>query len=400
MGYGETSSQELYFLYQMAQVLASTIDLAEVSEYVVDGTCALLGAEQGFVYFLDSDGVLRPHLARGLAEQELRQLAEACRPALEERRPLVVPHPSSDAGAVLAVPLVSHDQVHGLIGVATVYERHWEPYEEERIGAVANLAALALENARLYARVQKELAMGRRIQQSFLPEVCPLVQDCDVAAISRPALQVGGDFYDLFPLPQGRLGLVVADVSEKGVPAALFMALTRSLMRVYGRDGATPAEVVRQVNDFLCTESGSSTMFVTLFYGIWDPAQGRLHYVNAGHNPPYIRRREGAVEQFPLQGGLPLGVLAGQRWSEGEAPLRPGDILLAYSDGLTEAMNERRECFGQDRLEAFLRHPLPLEAEEALRQIVEQVDAFAAGHPQADDLTVLVLCYHCQGEGR
>lgn len=396
MSYGDTSSQELFFLYQLAQVFASTIDLAEITEYVIDGTCALLGAEQGFLYFLDSDGVLRPHEARGLRAEELDLLAERFLPTLAEHRPIATAHPGAPEGVVLATPLVSHEEIHGLVGVATAYERQWTPQEHERLTAVANLAALALENARLYQRVQKDLALGRRIQQSFLPTSSPELPRCDLAAISRPALQVGGDFYDFIPLPRQRIGLVVADVSEKGVSAALFMALTRSLMRVYGGGRRTPAKVIHRVNEFLVNQSGTSTMFVTLFYGVWDPAAGTLHCVNAGHNPPYVRRGDGTVEALP-HGGLALGVLPRQAWPEEILQLSPGDTLVAYSDGLTEAMNGERECFGEQRLEALLGQPLPGTARGTLDQIVAQVDRFAQGQPQFDDLTLLILRYGDDG---
>jgi serine phosphatase RsbU (regulator of sigma subunit) len=393
MSYSDTSSQELFFLYYLAQVLASTIDMDEITEYVIDGTCALLGAEQGFLYFLDSDNMLRLHDARGLEKQDLRRLASDYLPLLQGGQPVAMPHPSGSEGTVLGTPLISHEEVHGLVGVATGYERDWTPQEHERLTAVSNLASLALENARLYQRVQKDLALGRKIQQSFLPLSCPPIPQSDVVGISRPALQVGGDFYDFISLSNDRLGLIVADVSEKGVSAALFMALTRSLMRVYGRRQESPNKVIQYVNEFLCTESGTATMFVTLFYGIWDPAAGILRYVNAGHNPPYLRRRDGSVEEFPLGGGLPLGVLPGQDWPEREVALYSGDVFVGYSDGLTEAMNDRRECFGEDRLCDLLRQPLPESAQEIQDLLVREVDRFADGEPQFDDLTLLILKY-------
>lgn len=386
----DASSRELFFLYELAKVFASSIDLAEVTEYVLDGTCALLGAEQGFLYFLDSDGSLRSHAARGLESDHLRALAQALRPAIEKQQPLVAEHPYSDEGSAIAAPLIARGEVQGLVGVATAYARHFTENELERIMAVANLASLALENARLYRVVQQELALGRKIQESFLPASCPTIPCSDLAAISRPARQVGGDFYDFIPLPRQRLGLVVADVSEKGVPAALFMALTRSLMRAYASRARAPSRAIHRVNEFLVADSGTSNMFVTLFYAIWDPTQGKLHYANAGHNPPLIRRADGSLEVFP-RGGLALGVLPAQKWSEGEVLLQPGDILVAYSDGLTEAMNGTRQLFGMERLSQFLKQPLPGDARQILEQLIDEVDHFTGGHPQSDDITLLVL---------
>lgn len=397
MTYGDSSSYELFFLYELAKVLASSIDLSEVLEYVLDGTCALLGAEQGFVSFLDGDGMLRSRASRGLTHDDLRSLSDQLRPALSERQPRATDHPSSAEGTALGTPLVTRNEVRGLLGVSTAYSREFTDKERERLTAVANLSSLALENARLYERVQHELALGRRIQQSFLPTDFPAVARTDLAAISRPALEVGGDFYDLFSLPGERLGLVVADVSEKGVPAALFMALTRSLMRVYAEAEPSPNGVLDRVNDFLVDNSGSSNMFVTLFYAIWDPARASLTYANAGHNPPLLRRQDRSLESLP-PGGLALGVFPDQEWTEKTISLQPGDLLFAYSDGLTEAMNSERECFGEGRLKSLLEQPLPPSSQEILNRVLEETERFVAGYHQMDDLTALVL--HVAGPGQ
>lgn len=384
------SSQELYFLYQLAKLLASSIDLDEVTEYVIDGTCALLGAEQGFFLLLDEDAGLRQHAARGLDREDLRQLREALRAAVDEQRAVAAPHPRSPQGAVVGAPLVVRNQVQGILGVATAYERAFSPREQERLVNVANLAAMALENARLYERVQQELALGRRIQESFLPTSWPILPRTDLAAISRPAREVGGDFYDVIPLPGQRLGLVMADVSEKGVPAALFMALTRSLMRVYAPIEPSPSRVLYKVNEFVVADSGTSNMFVTLFYAIWDPQQGSLHCANGGHNLPLICRRDGSLETTP-PGGLALGVMPDMDWPEMTYHLDPGEVLVTYTDGLTEARNSDRSIFGDGRLVTLLQPPLPSNAQGLLDRLLEDVDRFAGDCPPADDLTMLIL---------
>jgi hypothetical protein len=160
------SEQQLYFLYELAKVLASSIDLAEVTEYALDGACALLGTEQGFIYFLDDRGELRPHAGRGLNTQELENLADFLVRCVLEQRTATATHPQSMAGTVLAAPLMVQKQVQGLIGVATVYARDFTRQEEERLGAVAHLAALALENARLHDKAQRELVILRRLMHA------------------------------------------------------------------------------------------------------------------------------------------------------------------------------------------------------------------------------------------
>jgi GAF domain-containing protein len=156
-------AHELYFLYELAKALAASIDLTEVTEYALDGACALLGAEQGFIYFKDDVGALCVHAARELTDDNLRLLAEHLQPVLAGRQPAAVAHPSSDQGEALAAPLVARNQEQGVIGVATVYARHFTTQEIERISAVANLASLALENAHMHERAQRELAMSRRL---------------------------------------------------------------------------------------------------------------------------------------------------------------------------------------------------------------------------------------------
>jgi len=160
------SEQQLYFLYELAKVLASSIDLAEVTENALDGACALLGTEQGFLYFLDDKGELCPHAGRGLSSSELENLADFLFDCLVERRTAIAAHPQSMAGTVLAAPLLVQNQVQGLLGVATVYAREFTRREEERLGAVANLVALALENARLHDKAQRELVILRRLMQA------------------------------------------------------------------------------------------------------------------------------------------------------------------------------------------------------------------------------------------
>src|SRR5512136_99587 len=160
------SEQQLFFLYELAKVLASSIDLAEVTEYALDGACALLGTEQSFLYLLDEKGELLPHAGRGLTTKELEDLADFLGPGMAGRQVVAAAHPQSMAGAVLAAPLVAQDQVQGLVGVATVYERHFTRVEEERLEAVAHLMSLALENARLHDKAQRELVILRRLMQA------------------------------------------------------------------------------------------------------------------------------------------------------------------------------------------------------------------------------------------
>jgi len=163
MSEDRSSSRELYFLYELAKAFASSIELAEVTENVLDGTCALLGTEQGFLLLVDDEGALRPHASRGLSSDALEVLSGQLGPAMSERRALLLAHPSSPEGAMLATPLLVRDRVLGLVGVSTAYSRRFSSQEEDRLAAVANLGSLAMENARMHEKVQKELALMRRL---------------------------------------------------------------------------------------------------------------------------------------------------------------------------------------------------------------------------------------------
>lgn len=271
----------------------------------------------------------------------------------------------------------------------------------ELLAAYQQLQAAQAELIRLN-RLEEELAVARRIQQSFLPRVLPQPSGWRIAAFSRGAQAVGGDFFDTITLPNGQIGLVVADACGKGVTAALFVALSRSLLRAASQaagsiqdDGDASAAIllhaVSLTNDYICREHSDSMMFVTLFYGLLDPATGVMQYINAGHNPPLRIGRDGAVIEELSEGALPIGIVTGQTYDVRALQIAPGEKLVAFSDGITEAMNPAGELFGDDRLQALLRAQAQSAADELVAAAVSAVDAFAQGAPQSDDITLLVV---------
>jgi sigma-B regulation protein RsbU (phosphoserine phosphatase) len=205
-----------------------------------------------------------------------------------------------------------------------------------------------------------------------------------------PARNVGGDFYDCFPLSGSRLGLVVGDVSGKGVPAAIFMAISRSLFRTVAARGETPGECLQEANTLLCQDNRSG-LFVTLFYAILDAERGELAYSSAGHNPALLLSAAGGMQRLePGPGETVLGVIEDVRYRTGRASFAPGDALFIYTDGVTEARDGAGNLFGPARLEAVLRHGAPT-AEGLVRAVVDAVREFAAGAPQSDDVTALAV---------
>ena len=238
--------------------------------------------------------------------------------------------------------------------------------------------------------LQNELSVASKMQQSILPTEFPERGGYSVDASMTPARSVGGDFYDVMILPEGRIGLAIADVSDKGVPAALFMMSSRTLLKGAAIGSDSPGMVLYEVNDLLC-ESNESAMFVTLLYAEYNPENGRLSYANGGHNPPLVISATGESRLLPMTGGVALGLVEGLRYDEDEIVLGPGETVVLYTDGVTEAMNSENEEFGMERLEQLFVDSPPADASEANERILAAVDEFAGDAAQSDDITCMSL---------
>ncbi|KLK88883.1 stage II sporulation protein E [Methanoculleus sediminis] len=239
-------------------------------------------------------------------------------------------------------------------------------------------------------RKKAELKIAHDIQMSFLPERLPEVPGFELAALSLPAKEVGGDFYDAIPLPGGRTALVIADVSGKGVPAALFMALSRTVLRANSLVPRSARDAVGEAN-MLIAEDAKSGMFVTLFYAVADPANKTITYVNAGHNPPLLFRAGGGRPTGLKGTGIILGVMPEAEYGEETIHLASGDLVLFYTDGVTEAINPGEEQFGEARLIETVAGSLDRPPAEIVERIRDAVMAFSGDEPQFDDLTLMIL---------
>jgi serine phosphatase RsbU (regulator of sigma subunit)/CHASE2 domain-containing sensor protein len=262
--------------------------------------------------------------------------------------------------------------------------------QEERQKMTAR-AALAEENARR-AREQADLDAARKIQDNALTKEFPPYEgflDAEVFAVMRPAKDVGGDFYDCFSVGEGRLVVVIADVSGKGIPAALFMMMARTVIRSQAMSGFSAGEILRAANDLLSRDNNAA-MFVTVFIAIYDRASGTLEYANAGHNSPIIIRG-GELSWLSSEENFVLGGYEGLDYEQESVDFRPGDCLALYTDGVTEAMNEANELFGDDRLMETVRHAADLPAKEIVVTIDAEVARYAGTAGQSDDVTVIVL---------
>jgi serine phosphatase RsbU (regulator of sigma subunit) len=265
----------------------------------------------------------------------------------------------------LVVPLVSQGELIGLLNLGPRLSQQEYSADDRKLLSdlstqtapavrVAQLVRQQQQEAQERERIEQELRIARLIQQTLLPKTLPELHGYDVAAYYQPAREVGGDFYDFLELEDGRLGLVVGDVTDKGVPAALVMATTRTMLRAAAQRLFSPGEVLRLSNDALVTDI-PPTMFITCLYAILEPESGRIVYANAGHDLPYRRKAERSEGADELRAtGMPLGLMPGMGYEEKEIVLERGESVLFYSDGLVEAHDPQREMFGFPRLQGLV----------------------------------------------
>lgn len=238
--------------------------------------------------------------------------------------------------------------------------------------------------------LQNELNVAGKIQQSILPTRFHENPDYQIVGQMEPARNLGGDFFDVLRLQNGRIGLVIADVSDKGVPAALFMMCSRTLIKGAAIGNRNPGDVLHAVNNLLC-EDNDVAMFVTVFYAVYDPKNGELSYANGGHNAPLIIHADGRSTVIPMTGGIALGVVPDFQYGQETVTVSPGDILMLYTDGVTEAMNADDQEFGLERLREIFAAAPPKNSQECNTMVFEAVKAFAGDTPQSDDVTCLTF---------
>ncbi len=281
-----------------------------------------------------------------------------------------------------------------------------EPGLRDEVGALTNdfrvmrdslkthIARLA-ETTAIRERMESELQIAHDIQMSILPKIFPPFPnraEFDLYALIAPAREVGGDFYDFFQVGEDQLCFVIGDVSGKGVPASLFMAVTKTLIKSFAREGVMPDAIISHANQELAVDN-ETCMFVTLFCGLLNMKTGEVRYANAGHNPPLIVRQDGRVEWLPRTNALVAGVMPDFLYQWERLTLAPGDSLYLYTDGVTEAMNNDNELFSEERLEKELASLTGLEIKAAIQKLVDAINAFTGGAPQSDDITMMMIRY-------
>ena len=409
------SSYHLALLYRLSQTFNSSLDLDEVLNRVMDEVIAITHAERGFVMLCEADEQLVFRAARGMDQQTIDEPRfQVSRSVVErvarEGQPILTSDAQVDdrfsmrdsvlilgLRSILCVPLKIKDQVLGVVYVDNRLQAGIFGQEHlELLGAIAASAAIAIENARLYqvavekGRLERELQMARDVQTSLLPRETPQIPGWQFVARWRPAREVAGDYYDFIPGDEGQLGLVIADVTDKGMPAALFMALTRSVVRASVGGAPSPADGIARANHLICADS-TRGMFVTLFYALLDPVTGEATYVNAGHNPPLLHRADRDQVTTLTRTGLALGVVADASFEQQALQLYPGDLILLYTDGVTDATDGLGREFGMERLERILIDRRAASAIEIMATLEGAIDEFIGSSAQFDDIAILLV---------
>jgi sigma-B regulation protein RsbU (phosphoserine phosphatase) len=425
--------------------------LVKLLRKTLEVSAELTGAEKGSLFLLDAHGavtdsiltredttpelrsrILGTVLDKGLAGwvRHHRKVGLIADTRADDRW-LHLPNQPYEVGSALAVPILRGDNLLGILTLLHAQPGHFNEETADLMQLTAAQIGSALENARLYSKLDEsyrsleqakheietysraldaELEKGKKIQRDFLPSQIPQIDGWEIAVYFHPARQVSGDFYDVFLLPGKRLGLVIADVCDKGVGSALYMALFRSLIRVFSgqitlqglsvpgsdRDGRTqPGQdlffdalhAVALTNDYIAEEHGQEGMFATLFFGVLDPNTGRMAYISGGHEPLFIVNQSGVRKSLKATGPV-VGMMPGMPFKVQQIRIEPGEILIGFTDGVTEALSPVKSLFTKKRFLSLLEKPAPT-ASELIEQIKTDLFSHIDNAPQFDDITMI-----------
>jgi len=414
-GKPELPAERLALLYHLSQTFNSSLDLDEVLNRVMDEVIAATQAERGFVTLRGDDGDLDFRVARGLDQTTIddpqfqisrsvvEEVAQKGEPVLtsnaQQDERFSARHSVMILGlrSIICAPLKVKDAVTGVIYVDNRLQAGIFTQEDlELLSTLASSAAIAIENARLYqvavekGRMERELQMAFKVQSSLIPEDTPQIPGWEFVAHWQPAREVAGDYYDFITHENSRVGLLIADVTDKGMPAALFMALTRSIVRASLDQAASPAEGITRANRLICADS-TSNMPVTLFYGLLDTTVAQITYVNAGHNPPiyYDAERDEFIKL--TRTGIFLGFDEQTVYEQKALVLNAGDFIVFYTDGVTDAMDADQRAFGQERFESLIMDHRQESAGEILAALEHALADFTDLTAPYDDITLLIV---------
>jgi serine phosphatase RsbU (regulator of sigma subunit) len=404
--------EELSILNELARDIGASHDSKEIMDKIVSRSLRAVQAEQGVITLLSEDDAdptktLVRRMGTSREQQAFRPNDSLLGWMYLKKRPLVMNDAHSDERfrgvkwdesirSILCVPLMVKSELKGVLTVFNKKDDAAFTDEDQRLLAIiAAQSAQIIENARLYEeeqaliRMKQELMLASKIQLDLLPKECPRVQGYDIAGRSVPAQEVGGDYFDFVELDDGRWGLCLGDVSGKGLPASLLMANLQATLRSQIVLDPSPLACISRTNK-LIYRSTDNEKFATLFLGVLNPEKHEIIYSNAGHDYPVLLRENEDSERLKAEGTV-VGFIEDYDFEEKSSPMNIGDVVVAYSDGITEAVNSEDEQFGFERLLEVLERDKKLPAGEIIENIVSAVRGHAAGTPQSDDMTVIVI---------
>jgi len=408
------TSDRLTLLYRISQTINSSLDLDQVMETLMDEVIAATKAERGFLMEYGEGGQLNFRTARGMDQQTLEDSEFKISRSIVERVgregiPLLASNAQVDERldnrasvrlyglrSVLCAPIQLKERILGVIYVDNRFQDGiFSQADLDLLSSLASSAGIAIENARLYqiaiekGRMERELQMAREVQISLIPPETPYLPGWEFAACWKPANEVSGDFYDFIPLPSGKLGFIVADVSDKGMPAAMFMALSRSIIRSVAGQNGFPSEDITKANRLICQDAAEG-MFITLFYAEIDPHNHLMTYVNAGHNPPFFIKNQQKKPIILRRTGMAAGVESDIKYQQKTVEFSPGDVLLIYTDGVIDARKEDTS-YGLENLKKTLIQYRGVSVDEMIASLETEICDFVGTDTPFDDITLLAV---------
>ena len=404
--------EELSILNDLARAIGASLNTQEIIQTIVRRSLRASNAEQGVITLVEEqDDQSMKTLVRTMVssrEQGHFHFSQALLGWMHlNKKPLVINDPRTDERfrgipwddsirSLIAVPMMVKSELRGVL---TVYnKKDGKPFAEDDqrlLAIIAGQSGQVVENARLHEKelalmkMQEELRLAARIQTELLPHTSPEIAGYEIAGRSIPAQEVGGDYYDFIPIDKHRMAFCLGDVTGKGLPASLLMANLQATLRGQTLTTGSPKTCLERSNQLLF-QSTSPEKFATLFYAILDSQNHQVYYSNAGQDNPYLCSTQSGIKRLKV-GGIPLGMLPDFVFEQESVPLEEDSLLVVYSDGVTEAMNAEEEMFGDDRIAAVLDQHKLAPASEIINQLVAAVKNHAAGHPQSDDITVVVV---------
>jgi sigma-B regulation protein RsbU (phosphoserine phosphatase) len=406
---GEAGEDKLRLIVEISRKISTATELKEVLDFILDAARKEIDYDAAGIFLFDEES----QTAMCAAGRGYRESFSIVAPF--DRLPGIVGWVISTGESVIAaevednphylnlreethsqltVPITGADKVLGAFNLESDRADAFTEKDLEWLAVLATQVAISIERARLHQellekrRLDEELRIAREVQLSLLPTSAPKLDGLDIAGINIPSRNIGGDYYDFIPIVSGHLGIVIADVAGKGVPASLIMASFRAFLRAEIRNNYSIHTIFAKVNNLL-SEILQPHQFVTAFYGVLDLEQRRFTFSNAGHNPPMLLRPDGKWRRL-TSGGVVLGIFEGASYDQGVIDLMPGDLFVLYTDGLIEAENKAGQMFGDKRLERLVRANMHLPADELCETIYQEMRRFTKESRLDDDTTIVI----------